>query len=156
MTIRTWYVMLTGRFARESIHPKLFRPYVSLFALLFLKPEKSPWKDVWINFFQWKLHTNYIKDRHDRCGTCRLYVQGCPCTLFKYLECHYRDRWIFLNKPCCRLLFAIGRIDLRPGETTLCESIFGRNEQPSWIHIKHNYYTERITVNNILKSGKFP
>ena len=32
--------MLTGRFARESIHPKLFRPYVSRFGLLFLKPEK--------------------------------------------------------------------------------------------------------------------
>ena len=32
--------MLTGRFARESIHPKLFRSYVSRFAPLFLKPEK--------------------------------------------------------------------------------------------------------------------
>lgn len=32
--------MVTDRFARESIHPKLFRPYVSRIALLFLKPEK--------------------------------------------------------------------------------------------------------------------
>ena len=61
------------------------------------------------NFFQWKLRT---KNKSK--------IDVAIAEVNVHVEINGIQAWLnnISNKPCCRVSFVFGQIDLRPGETT--------------------------------------
>ena len=143
--------MLTGCFARESIHSKLFRPYVSRFALLFLKPEKRYKREKTVT-----ARLNQLFPKIDTIAAV-------------HVDFMYRDAYVhsfsisnvIIEIAGPFLISLVAGCCLPSGKSTSGRNNFVRigfrrkRPQAGWMHIKQLLYWT-ITVNNILNFGKFP